>query len=149
MKKPNPFGGRDYVRKIKKKKRRITIAIIACIVAVVVIICKVQFSNLDFSTLRERVQAWVDSDNPNKNQVEEEIEKEEEEEEIPKELSLALTMPNGSVIKGIYKEEDGSKHFTEIQGAEDMTYNFNKSMEKVLIIDSNQNMKVFSIDGSC
>ena len=60
MAKPSIFS-RDYERKMKKRKKRVILTIIIIALIVVCGVFKFIISDLDFSNLRARLQAWVDS----------------------------------------------------------------------------------------
>ena len=65
---------RDYERKKRKRKRRITLIIVLLVLIGGGIFIKLNFSKIDFGEIKEKLQAWVDSDNPK-------VQKEKEEEE--------------------------------------------------------------------
>ena len=60
MAKPSIFS-RDYEKKMKRRKRRITIGIILILLVVVVAFVKFQLPNIDFTQVKAKIQAWVDT----------------------------------------------------------------------------------------
>ena len=132
---------------MKKKKRRIFIAILLVLIIAIGTFLKLKVANMDFSDLRANIQAWVDS-GKNKDKETDKEEEVIEEPEKPEEASIPLTMPDGSIIKGEYKEENGVKVFTKIEQIQGFSYSFSPSMQKVLILDKNQEMKIFNVDGT-
>ena len=150
MAKPSIFS-RDYERKMKRRKRNITIVAILAIIIFVALFIKFEVANADFSNLRSSIQAWVDSGKPEE-EPKEDTNKEEEVpepvEEKPKELSYDFTTPNGSIIKAKYQESNGVKNFQGIEVPAGVTYSLSPSMTKVVIIDQNQNVILGNIDGT-
>ena len=61
MAKPSIFS-RDYERKMRKRRRRIFLIVFLVIILVGGIFIKMNMKNFDYSELKAKIQAWVDSD---------------------------------------------------------------------------------------
>ena len=153
MAKPSIFS-RDYERKMRRRKRNITIVSLLVIILAIVIVVKFKVSNTDFSDLRTKIQAWVDSGKPkeddslNDTKTNEEKEEEKAVVETPKDLSYDFTTANGSIVKAKYHEINGTKVFEGIEAPQGITYSISPSMTTVVISDQNQNVLLGNIDGT-
>ena len=152
MAKPSIFS-RDYERKMKRRKRNITIVSVLVIILAVVLVVKFEVANTDFSDLKAKIQAWVDSDKPKEDDSSDDTKKNEDKEEkpvveVPKNLSYDFTTANGSIVKAKYQEVNGSKVFQGIEAPQGVTYSMSPSMTKVIISDQNQNILLGNVDGT-
>ena len=161
MAKPSIFS-RDYERKMKKRKKRVILTIIIIALIVVCVAFKFIISDLDFSNVRAKLQAWVDSgktqedldkealvDNKDKN---EDIKPEtstvsvKTDESQKKELNLKIS--DEIILKASYEEKDGKKQFTNIEKMEGYDFDISPSKEKVIVSTPTQDLKLFNVDGS-
>ena len=163
MAKPSIFS-RDYERKMKKRRRRILLIILLIVVIVVGVFLKFKVQDIDFSEIKNKMQAWVDSDKIEEKSDVDEKDKEDKEdikdnkeddtqEETKKEeeKTLELALSDGSTINVNYTEKDGDKLFKGISQETDMTnkeYNISPSKKQILIKDTKQNITLFNIDGN-
>ena len=63
MAKPSIFS-KDYEKRMKRRRLRISIAVGVIVVIAGLLVYKFKIQKMDFSDVRNRLQAWVDSDNP-------------------------------------------------------------------------------------
>lgn len=164
MAKPSIFS-RDYERKMRKRRRRFLLMILLIVVIVVGVFLKFKAQDIDFSEIKSKMQAWVDSDRieeeskDNKKDKEEiKVEKDKDKEENTeedikeeKEKSLELSLSDGSIINVNYIEKDGEKLFEGISEGTDMTnkeYNISPSKKQILVKDTKQNISLFDISGN-
>ena len=146
--KPSIFS-KDYEKRMKKRRRRIVLGVIFAIIVVLVIAFNTGFKDIDFSNLKEKMQAWVDSDKPQEELDETELK--EDTVDIPKEEEkkyLDITIADGVILKAEYEEVEGKKAFVNVEPLEGMTFNISPSKDKIVINDKDQNVKVIGIDGS-
>ncbi len=162
--KPSIFS-RDYERKMKKRKRRVILTVV--IISIIVIFAGFKFiiSDLDFSNVRAKLQAWVDSgksqedldkealvDNKDKNNKED-IKKSETtiasaETNVAKVKELELKISDKVTLKASYEEKNGKKQFTNIEKKEGYDFDISPSKEKVIVSTPTQDLKLFNVDGS-
>lgn len=159
MAKPSIFS-RDYEKKMRRRKRRFFLLFFLIIVIVLGIFLKVSFSDTDFSQVKDKIQAWIDSDkieepnNEEENKVVEEenkVNEEEKEEEVKEENKyIDLTINEDRIIKVIYSENNGEKIFMNISEESDMTglqYDISPSKKLMLVTDERQNVYLFNTNG--
>lgn len=150
MGKPSIFS-RDYEKKMKRRKRRIMLLIIAVIVIVSVVFIKFKLPNIDFTDVKTKIQAWVDTGKPKEEiDVEEEKEQtnEEEEKREPEKTYMDLNLAEGVVVKAEYQEVEGVKKFITLVPVEGLTYTLSPSAQQIIVVDSAQNIKLCGIDGT-
>ncbi|NLK95004.1 MAG: hypothetical protein GX275_07415 [Clostridiales bacterium] len=153
MAKPSIFS-RDYERKMKKRKRRITITILLIIIVAIGALYKFKISNMDFSELKEKMQAWVDSGKPEEEidepkEIEENnFEEETKEEKEPEKTYVDLIVEEGVILKAEYTEENSNKKFIGIEDPKGLTYSISPEGKQVLITDKNQNLKLYDLNGN-
>ena len=149
---------------MKKRRRRILLMILLIVVIVVGVFLKFKVQDIDFSEIKSKMQAWVDSDKIEEKSDADEKDKEEkedikdnkekdtqEETKKEKEKTLELALSDGSTINVNYTEKDGDKLFKGISQETDMTnkeYNISPSKKQILIKDTKQNITLFNIDGN-
>ena len=86
MAKPSIFS-KDYEKKMKRRRIRITIVVSLVAIITGVLIYKFKIEKMDFSNVRQRLQAWVDSDKPKEEEKAVEETKEDVKPEPPKRLT--------------------------------------------------------------
>lgn len=166
MSKPSIFS-KEYERKMKRRKRN-TIAILVLIIVVVsAVAIKFTYAPIDFSNIRQNIQAWIDSDTSsipqetvqnagesNSEEVSsEEVSSEEEvaeEEKEPEEQFMDISLVSGNSAKAVYiEDENGQKVFKELQGADEgVTYDISPAKTQMLVCDTNAQITLYNIDGS-
>ncbi|MBM7834533.1 hypothetical protein [Clostridium sardiniense] len=151
MAKPSIFS-KDYEKKMKR--RRLRIIIIVGLVAIIagLLIYKFKIENMDFSNVRNKLQAWVDSDNPDiKKPVEEskvpEVKEPEVKPEPPKKTYIEAKLDGDIVAKCEYKIVDDKKEFVGMEKIEGASYDISPNKQLLLILDKDQNIKLVDIDG--
>ena len=148
MAKPSIFS-RDYEKKMKRRKRKIIISILIALVVIFALFFKFKVQDMDFTNIKDKIQAWVDSGKPEEELIdEEEIIEEPEEEIVPEKTFIDLNVEEGVIVKAEYIDEAGTKKFVAIEPIEGITYNISPSGQQILIVDKNQNIKIFNIDGT-
>lgn len=160
MSKPSIFS-REYERKMKRRKRN-TIAILALIIVVVsAVALKFTYAPIDFSSVRQNIQAWIDSDtstvleksaeNTEQTLSEETNNESEGVEEIkePEEQYMDISLVSGNSAKAVCIEENGQKVFKELQGADaGVTYDISPAKTQLLVCDTDAQITLYNIDGS-
>ena len=158
MAKPSIFS-RDYKKKMRKRKRRIILTIILAIIVVIGVFVKFELKKIDFSNMRDRIQAWVDSGKPEekskddskdeeKNKQQEETDKKQDEhKDVEEDKEMDLVVSDTLTVKAKYSEEDGNKKFISLEDKDNVKYDIAPSMDKVIIVDENQNIILFNING--
>lgn len=153
MGKPSIFS-KDYKKKMKRRKRWITLAIIGIILAIGAIVFNSEVKNMDFTNMRAKIQAWVDSgkqentveEAPKEEETVENVEKQEEV-KTPEKLYMDFNINEGVVVKAEYTEEGGKK-FVAVDPIEGYTFNISPTGQKLLVLDNNQNILICSLDGA-
>ena len=166
MSKPSIFS-KEYERKMKRRKRN-TIAILVLIIVVVsAVAIKFTYAPIDFSNIRQNIQAWIDSDTSSIPQetvqnagesTSEEVSSEEvsseeevaEEEKEHEEQFMDISLVSGNSAKAVYiEDENGQKVFKELQGADEgVTYDIRRDKTQMLVCDTNAQITLYNIDGS-
>lgn len=157
MAKPSIFS-RDYEKKMKKRRKIITLTIVLIVVIVGALVFQFKIKNMDFTNVKAKIQAWVDSgkepDNEDEIVEEEQVEdnkKDDTKEDVkPKEeeKTMEINISEGIVGKINYKEVETKKEITTVEMPEGITYDINANKNKILVLDNNQNMKIFDLDGT-
>lgn len=163
MAKPSIFS-RDYEKRMKRRKRKIILSILVVVVVVIAIVAKFEINNIDFSNMRSKIQAWVDSDRPddlnddkkdskkkaddNKANKDNEANKKKEKEE-KKYVDLAVS--DSLTVKAEYTEDNGAKKLVGVDEktiTDGTSYSINPSGSNILVTDSNQNILLFDVNGN-
>lgn len=158
MAKPSIFS-RDYEKKMKKRKRRIIFLIVLICIVILALTIKMVAPNIDFSNMRESLQEWVDSGKSKEDIQKEPIidseesstPKNEDKENVeaePKEQYIDLEVSEDTTIRATYIEEDGVKKFIKIENKEGYSYDISPTANRIIITTPNQDLKLFSIDGT-
>lgn len=150
MGKPSIFS-RDYERQMRKRRRRIASISIIVFLIIGIFILKVVYKNINTEAIRNRVQAWIDSDRPkdyvSQEEINEEVENSIQEEEKDEVKIMELKVNDNSVIKVEYEQVDGKEIFKEVkENSNNIYYDINPGKNIILTIDENQNMKIFNIN---
>lgn len=159
MAKPSIFS-RDYERKMKRRRRKIFLTILAIIVIGLGVFVKIEFQNLDFSKMRGKIQAWVDSgriEDKNKKVTEKSTDKKAkvsdktEQKKEPQKTYIDLNIGSGVTIKAEYSEANGIKKFVAMDVdsiPSGFSYSINPSGTAILVTDTNQNLIMFDTSGA-
>ncbi|WP_300382026.1 hypothetical protein [Clostridium sp.] len=151
MGKPSIFS-RDYEQKMRKRRKKIALISIIISLVIGVLLLKLISNNINGEAIRNRVQAWVDSDRPDNNTTQEELNEEIDivipEKEPEKEMKIMeLKIDDNSIIKVEYEQLEGKDIFKEVkENQSNIYYDINPSKNIILTIDEKQNMKIFSTD---
>ena len=152
MAKPSIFS-RDYEKKMKRRRRRTFIFILLFIIIGIMIFLKLTIKDTNFSDVRVKIQAWIDSDKPKEEitettKAEEDvIEPKEEEVKIPQKTYIDLNLANGVILKAEYSELNGDKKFITIEEGNGIEFTLSPSAKQILITDKNQDLRLFDING--
>lgn len=150
MRKPSIFS-KDYERKVRKRKRILTTISIVVILLVGFITIEFTANTFDFTSVKAKIQKWIDED---KQDVVEEPEEETQEEEepvvpiVPEVKIIELKLAEGKVLKMEYEEVNGIIKFkvaTDIPVG--FAYNISPSKELVVVNDDKQNISVINTKG--
>ena len=150
MAKPSIFS-RDYERRIRKRRRRIAIAIAMIVLVVGIVFVKFKLPSINFSEVKSKIQAWVDTGktvDDDIEEIEEEEEIEEAEPEIVERTFIDFNIQDGVVVKAEYVDENGDKKFIGLEPVEGYTFSLSPSQHEMIIIDANQNLNLLNVDGT-
>ena len=153
MAKPSIFS-RDYEKKMRRRKRRITIGIILMLLVVVIAFVKFQLPNIDFTQVKAKIQAWVDT-GKSVEQEEDAVDEESIDEEKPQDVEkepertyIDFNIKEGTVAKAEYVEAEGVKKFVALEPIEGYTFSLSPSQQQMIVMDPNQNLYLLNVDGS-
>jgi len=144
--KPSIFS-KDYEQRMKKRKNKIIFASILVLVGIVIVIFNSEIKNLDFTNVKDKMQAWVDSDKEKEEVIEPEEIEEREQPIIPEKKYIDITISEGIIAKAEYIEEQGKKKFVSIEPIEGISFNISPLKEQIVFIDKAQNLKIVSTEG--
>lgn len=163
MAKPSIFS-RDYEKRMKRRKKKIILSILIVVVVIIAVVAKFEINNIDFSNMRSKIQAWVDSDRPedlndddknnskknddnSKNNQDSKSDKDKKEEKKYIDLAVSDTL----TLKAEYTEENGTKKIASVDEStmqDGVSYSINPSGSNILVTDSNQNILLFDVEGN-
>lgn len=158
MGKPSIFS-KDYEKKMRKRRKRIIITSIFIVLILLIgaVSVKLTISKVDMQEVRNSLQAWIDSDKNDINKDEYasiDIDNEENKEEIveapkePEAKTKELKINDKVVLKAEYENIDGEDKFKTIQNLpENYQYDINKKKNMIIVLDDDQNIKLFNING--
>ena len=154
MGKPSIFS-KDYEKKMRKRRRRIIITSIFIVLILLIgaVSLKLTISKVDMHEIRNSLQAWIDSDKENVKEDEITIENNESEEivEAPKEPEVKtkeLRINDKVILKAEYENIDGEDRFKTIQNLPgNYQYDINNKKNMIIVLDNDQNIKLFNING--
>ncbi|NLL30250.1 MAG: hypothetical protein GX258_04260 [Clostridiales bacterium] len=157
MRKPSIFS-REYERKMRARRKKIMIITVLILLVTIIILSKSLISNINFDSVRDKIQAWVDSeDNTSINEenlIEETIPEEETSEKLEEETKveeklIEFKVNETDTLVMEYEEVNGAQKFKDVkENRANLTYSINPAKTAVITIDKNQDMKVFNIDKS-
>lgn len=156
MGKPSIFS-KDYEKKMRKRRKRIIITSIFVVLILLIgaVSLKLTISKVDMQEVRNSLQAWIDSDKDDTNKDEyASIDSEEKQKEIveaPKEPEVKtkeLKVNDKVILKAEYENIDGEDKFKAIQNLpENYQYDINNKKNMIIVLDNDQNIKLFNING--
>lgn len=155
MAKPSIFS-KNYEREMRKRRKRMVIASIFIVLILLIgaVSVKLTISKVDMQEIRNSLQAWIDSDKDNIEEEYTSIDSNENKEEIvetPKEPEVKtkeLKVNDKVILKAEYENIDGEDKFKTIQNLpENYQYDINNKKNMIIILDNDQNIKLFNING--
>lgn len=152
MRKPSIFS-RDYERKMKKRRRRIAAISVVGVLLIGILFMKIAVGNINIDAFKNKLQMWIAEDESLDN-IDEDIDNSENNEnkevieETPKEPEnkiMEFKINENSILKAEYEEIDGTIKFKGVKEVpSNIYYTINQAKNLILIIDENQNMKLFN-----
>ena len=159
MGKPSIFS-REYEKRMKKRRKNMIIMLVVIIALIGAVSAKFIYNPIDFSSIKQNIQAWIDSDtgsDGNKTAATEEtqteesaadLEEVEEIEEVPQNKSIDILI-NGKTAKGIYVEENNICKFIDLQDADENTvFDISPSGDKMLVMDAEYTITMYDLQGN-
>ncbi|ACD23331.1 hypothetical protein FDE76_13945 [Clostridium botulinum] len=153
MAKPSIFS-REYEKRMRRRKRNFLIIFIIISIMIIISMVKILGNVTDYSNIKQKMQAWIDSDSNQKNEEilsEKEPDQAEKEPELPKleEESFEITLKTGQKVKAIYVKENEDIKFTNIETNDDgLVYDISQSGKKLLILENDQTITLYNVDGT-
>ena len=155
--KPSIFS-KEYEKRMKKRKRNITIICLIIFVLIVVVGIKISYNPINYASIKENIQAWIDSDTnlesvdndtKNTNQQVQDEEPIKEDPEKPKEESMDINLVSGKIAKAVYIDENGEKKFTNLKDINDgVSFDISSSGSQMIITDTDSTITLYNIDGT-
>lgn len=148
MSKPSIFS-RDYEKRMKKRKIRIGIIIGVILIIGGALLYNFKIKNMDFSNVRNKLQAWVDSDKKEEPKAKVEDPKTQIEEkpvEVEKTF-LDIELPNKDKIKVQYEVEDKKGKVKEVEEKKGYDFDVSPDKDEIIALDKNQNMYLIKLSG--
>ncbi|MGL4569863.1 MAG: hypothetical protein ACRCVJ_02220 [Clostridium sp.] len=146
MAKPSIFS-RDYEKKMRRRKIKISVVVALVAVVTGILIYKFKIEEMDFSNVRGKLQAWVDSGNDNSDEKVTEEVQEETKPEPPKKTYIEAKINDKLTLKCEYKSENDKKEFASIENADGISYDISPNKQMIIVLDKDQNMQLINIDG--
>ena len=151
MRKPSIFS-KDYERKIRKRRRRIVIFSIVCVLILSVVLIKFTRKTVDFTNVRAGIQKWIDEDTQNSNIVEEIPQTVQPEvpivQIVPEAKLMDFKVSDGKILKVEYEEVNGKIQLKTVKDIPaGIEYNISPSKELILVLDEKQNMQTMNTKG--
>ncbi|AOR24232.1 hypothetical protein [Clostridium taeniosporum] len=156
MAKPSIFS-REYEKRMKKRRRNFLIIFIIIGIGIIISTVKILNNVTDYSAVKQKIQAWIDSDssqNKEENLPKEEsnqVKQVKKEPELPKseEEFFEITLKNGQKVKATYINENGESKFKGLESEEQgLVYDISPSRKKLLILENDQSIKLYNVDGT-
>lgn len=145
MAKPSIFS-KDYDRLMKKRRRKVYTIIVFCILISTLSAIYIINGGINFSEVKSRLQAWVDSGKEIEDDNDQSIDpiQEEKSEEVEPQIEIFETNIGENAIKvSLEIDKNGNEFFNEvIEG--DITISPNKT--QLLTMDSNQNIFLINVN---
>jgi hypothetical protein len=138
---------------MKRRKNKIIFTAVLALGIFSSIIFNSEIKNLDLTNIKDKMQAWVDSDKEKVELIEPEV---SEEPEAPEETEspttsdkkyIDINIAAGIIAKAEYIEEQGKKKFVSIEAVEGVSFNISPLKEQIIFIDKSQNLKIMNTEG--
>ena len=147
---------RDYERRKRKKRRKIIIIVSIILVIIIGAFIKIKVLNMDFSNFRERVQNWAESGKSSDQTVENTDKNEiasvtpESTATVTKEqnTTIELKVSDTITITAQLEKDNGIDKFISTSPVANVSAVISPQGSEVLVLDQNQDMKVFKTDGT-
>ena len=154
--KPSIFS-REYEKRMKKRKRNMVVICLIIFALIVAVSVKFVYNPINYASIKENIQAWIDSDTTLENQEnilentdqesKEEVVKEEPEKPI--EDSIDINLVSGKVAKIIYIDENGKKKFTNLKDIDDgVSFDISPSGSQMIVTDTDSTITLYNVDGT-
>lgn len=155
---------RDYERRKRKKRRRIILAVSILLVIIIGAFIKIKVANMDFSNFKEKVQNWAESgksseqtvENTDKNEIASVTQ--ESTASVTQESTATVTneqnrtvqlkVSDTVTINAQLEKENGIDKFVSTSPVANISTVISPQGSEVLVLDQNQDMKVFKTDGT-
>ncbi|MGL5479221.1 MAG: hypothetical protein ACRDCB_09315 [Clostridium sp.] len=146
MSKPSIFS-RDYEKRMKKRKIRIALIIGVILIVGGALLYNFKIKNMDFSNVRNKLQAWVDSDKKEEPKAKAEDPKTQiEEKPVEEEKTfLEIELPNKEKIKVQYEVEDNKGKVKEVEDKKGYDFDVSPDKDEIIALDKNQNMYLIKL----
>jgi hypothetical protein len=160
--KPSIFS-REYEKRMKRRRRNVIIISLTIVLVISALTIKVVCNPIDYTNIKNNIQAWIDSDTTSiseqtektkeetKNQ-EETIDNEPVKEEIEETLeeSIDITLVSGNIAKAIYvNDNNGGKVFKILNTTDkDVSFNISPSGKQMIVTDTNSTITLYNVDGT-
>jgi hypothetical protein len=153
--KPSIFS-REYEKKMKRRKRNAIIFSLTIVVVMSSLIIKVVCNPIDYTNIKENIQAWIDSDNTNSSKqteiVSEQTEASNEENPVKEESEQSIDIPlaSGNIAKAIYVEDNqGGKMFKTLNATDTgISFSISPSNKQMIVTDTNSVITLYNVDGT-
>ena len=124
------------------------------LLVVVIAFVKFQLPNIDFTQVKAKIQAWVDT-GKSVEQEEDAVDEESIDEEKPQDVEkepertyIDFNIKEGTVAKAEYVEAEGVKKFVALEPIEGYTFSLSPSQQQMIVMDPNQNLYLLNVEGS-
>jgi hypothetical protein len=155
--KPSIFS-REYEKRMRKRRRNAIMISLAIVLLISALIIKVVCNPIDYTNIKNNMQAWIDSDTSNSTEEKNEVINEEkdtgekivEEPQKPLEEYINITLANGSNEKAIYVDDNNrGKVFKTLDPIDKgASFDISKSGKQMLVADTNLIITLYNIDGT-
>ena len=161
MGKPSIFS-KEYERKMKRRKRNFIFFSLIIVVLACAVVLKFVYNPVNFDNIKNKIQAWIDSDttqsneiivnnedaNENANANENPVVEQEPAEEYSEEY-IDIVQSSGNIAKAVYIETNGEKTFEEVKDLDNgVTFDISPSKKELIISDVNAVITLYNVDGS-
>ncbi|WP_244835268.1 hypothetical protein [Clostridium sp. BJN0001] len=164
MGRPSIFS-KEYEKRMKRRKKNITLIVVVLLLAVLVVGIKFLIKPIKTSNIRDKLQAWIDSDaeynktsvddieqneKPSQSEDTSEDSKSESEENESKKETVDLVLNDGTTLKASYEtDSEDKKIFTEVDtSGSDIYYDISPSKQSIIVLDKTQNMILYDANGN-
>lgn len=161
MGQPSIFS-KEYEKRMKRRKKNMTLLVVVLLLGALVIGVKFLAKPIKTSNIRDKLQAWIDSDteynkpsvdntkDDEKSEDTSESEKSDEKEKQTESSVIDLVLSDGTTLKASYEmDNENKKVFTTVDtNGADLQYDISPSKQNIIVMDKTQNMILYDIDGN-